>query len=75
MTNDSHRVISISLNEQEWQAFVRLHPQPVLWLREKIQESLAGARVPAARTARVGVDSIAPPSAAGAANTTSATTR
>ena len=57
------RVISIVLNEQEWQAFVRLHPQPVLWLRERIQESIA----------------VAPPatvlSAAGAANTTSATTR
>ena len=63
MTNDSHRVISISLNEQEWQAFVRLHPQPVVWLREKIQESLAGAIA------------IAPVSATGAANTTSATTR
>jgi hypothetical protein len=62
MTNDSHRVISISLNEQEWQAFVRLHPQPVVWLREKIQESLAGAAIASA-------------SAAGAANTTSATTR
>ena len=61
MNNDSHRVISISLNEQEWQAFVRLHPQPVLWLREKIQESLSGA--------------IASASAAAAANTTSATTR
>jgi hypothetical protein len=65
MTNNSHRVISISLNEQEWQAFVRLHPQPVVWLRERIQESLAGAGGP----------SIAPASAAGAANTTSATTR
>ena len=61
MNHNSHRVISISLNEQEWQAFVRLHPQPVLWLREKIQESLAGA--------------IAPASAAAAANTTSATTQ
>jgi hypothetical protein len=75
MTNDSHRVISISLNEQEWQAFVRLHPQPVVWLRDKIHESLAGAGVADARTMRVGVDSIAPASAAGAANTTSATTR
>ena len=60
MTNDSHRVISISLNEQDWQAFVRLHPQPVLWLREKIQESLAGAGVPDAGTGRGGVDAIAP---------------
>ena len=63
MNNDSHRVISISLNEQEWQAFVRLHPQPVAWLREKIQESLAASAA------------IASASAAGAANTTSATTR
>lgn len=75
MSNDSHRVISISLNEQEWQAFVRLHPQPVVWLRDKIQESLAGAGVADARTMRVGVDPIGPASAAGAANTTSATTR
>jgi hypothetical protein len=68
MTNDSHRVISISLNEHEWQAFVRLHPQPVLWLREKIQESLAGGN-------GAGVDAIASVSATAAANTTSATTR
>jgi hypothetical protein len=64
MNNDSHRVISISLNEQEWQAFVRLHPQPVVWLREKIQESLAA-----------GTGAIAPASATAAVNTTSATTR
>lgn len=56
------RVISIVLNEQEWQAFVRLHPQPVLWLRERIQESIAVA--PATVL-----------SAAAAASTTSATTR
>ena len=58
------RVISVSLNESEWQAFTRLHPQPVLWLRERIQESIVldGATA-------------APLSAAGAANTTSATTR
>ena len=72
-----NRVISVSLNEQEWQALMRLHPQPVVWLREKIQESLqAGdAGAPDARTVRVGVDSIASASAVGAANTTSATTR
>jgi hypothetical protein len=60
MTN---RVISISLNEQDWQALIRLHPQPVVWLREKIQESLQAG------------DAIASASVAGAANTTSATTR
>jgi len=57
------RVISISLNETEWQAFVQKHPQPVTWLRERIQES-------------IGEPVIAGPlSAAGATNTTSATTR
>ena len=55
------RVISIVLNEAEWQAFVRLHPQPVSWLRERIQETI--------------VTPTAPLSAAAAANTTSATTR
>jgi hypothetical protein len=55
------RVISVVLNESEWQAFVRLHPQPVAWLRERIQESIVTPTVPS--------------SAAAAANTTSATTR
>ena len=57
------RVISISLNETEWQAFVALHPQPVTWLRERIKESIVGvdAAISSAR-----------PAAAGA-NTTSAT--
>ena len=58
------RVISISLDETQWQAFVRLHPQPVTWLREKIQETIA-VEAP-----------ISPAlSAAAAANKTSATTR
>jgi hypothetical protein len=60
METSRERVISIVLNEQEWQAFVLAHPQPVVWLREKIQESISPA------TAL---------SAAAAANTTSATTR
>ena len=66
MNSSTHRVISISLNEKEWQAFVRLHPQPQDWLRERIQESIA-----AAGAVPIG----AQPSATGAANTTSATTR
>ena len=64
MDSSTHRVISISLNEQDWQAFVRVHPQPVVWLRERIQESIAA-----------GGATVVPPSAAAAANTTSATTR
>ena len=63
METSRERVISISLNENEWQAFVRLHPQPVNWLRERIQESIV-VEAP-----------ISLPSASAAANTTSATTR
>ena len=62
MDTSRERVISIVLNEQEWQAFVRLHPQPVTWLRERIQETIA-------------VETLTALSAAAAANTTSATTR
>jgi hypothetical protein len=65
------RVISISLNENDWQAFVRLHPQPVTWIRERIQESLRRGTGQAHA-----VDApIVPVSGAGAANRTSATTR
>ena len=62
METQRERVISIVLNEAEWQAFVRLHPQPVSWLRERIQESIV-------------TPPTAPLSATAAANTTSATTR
>jgi len=63
MEMSRERVISIVLNEAEWQAFVSLHPQPVAWLRERIQETIV---VPAPT---------APLSAAAGVNTTSATTR
>ena len=62
METPRERVISISLNEHEWQAFVQKHPQPVTWLRERIHESIAAATASAA-------------SASAAANTTSSTTR
>jgi len=65
METSRERVISISLNEADWQAFIRLHPQPVHWLRERIQESIVD---------RNGVISSVP-AAAAAASTTSATTR
>ena len=66
MKTTRDRVISIVLNEQEWQAFIRVHPQPVVWLRERIQETIAPA--PAEP-----ISGFVP--AAAAANTTSATTR
>ena len=63
MDTSRERVISITLNEQEWQQFVKLHPQPVTWLRQQIQQTI-----------KVEAPTVLP-SAAGAANTTSATTR
>ena len=68
MENSRERVISIVLNEQEWQAFVRVHPQPVVWLRERIQETIA--RAPGAADP---ISGFVPATAA--ANRTSATTR
>ena len=64
MDNSRERVISISLNEADWQAFISLHPQPVTWLRERIQESIVDPKAV-----------ISAPPATGAANRTSATTR
>jgi hypothetical protein len=63
------RVISIVLSEQEWQAFVQSHPQPVEWIRAQIlQESAAS---PNKVTPIAGSFASAP----AAASTTSATTR
>ena len=31
------RVISVTLSEAEWQAFVSRHPRPVDWLRAQIR--------------------------------------
>ena len=40
MCNDRERVISVTLSEAEWQAFVARHPQPVTWLRERIRDEV-----------------------------------
>lgn len=37
-------VISIELSADDWRAFLELEPQPVSWLRERIQENIARAR-------------------------------
>ena len=44
MSNERDRVISVTLTEAEWQAFTARHPQPVLWLRERIRDEVV--RVP-----------------------------
>lgn len=37
-------VISIELSAEEWRAFLQVQPQPVAWLRARIQESIAHVR-------------------------------
>ena len=45
MSNERDRVISFTLSESEWQAFIVRQPQPVLWLREQIRAE-AGTPAP-----------------------------
>ena len=40
MGTERDRVISISLSEAEWRAFVAQHPQPVSWIQDRIREQL-----------------------------------
>ena len=38
MNIDRQRVISITLSEAEWKAFIQQQPDPVAWLRARILE-------------------------------------
>jgi hypothetical protein len=38
MTGPRDRVISVVLTDEEWRALMRVQPQPVAWLRERISE-------------------------------------
>ena len=40
MQDDRERVISVSLTESEWRAFVARHPSPVDWLRDRILDEV-----------------------------------
>jgi hypothetical protein len=44
MHDDRDHVISVVLNHEEWQEFLKLQPQPVDWLRERIQETILASR-------------------------------
>jgi len=46
MSNERERVISVTLSEAEWQAFIARQPQPVLWLREQIRAEAGPATEP-----------------------------
>lgn len=50
MTTERDRVISVSLSEAEWKAFVARCPQPVDWLRQQILGHLEGSAGPAPST-------------------------
>jgi hypothetical protein len=43
MHADREHVISVVLAHEDWKEFVKLQPQPVNWLRERIQEMIASA--------------------------------
>ena len=42
MVMERDRVISISLTEAEWRAFIARQPQPVDWLRARILDEVEG---------------------------------
>ena len=65
MTTSREHVISIVLSDEDWQAFVRVQPEPVEWLRERIRETVSGTAISESFV----------PSLADEANTTSATIR
>jgi hypothetical protein len=40
MTMKTERVISIALPDEVWRAFTQAQPEPVQWLKARIQESI-----------------------------------
>jgi hypothetical protein len=44
----NERVISIALPDEVWRAFTQAQPDPIAWLRARIQESIDSARTAAA---------------------------
>ena len=60
MSHERDRVISITLSEAEWQAFIARQPQPVTWLRQQIR---AEAGTPAPQSPSRSTASPLPPEA------------
>jgi hypothetical protein len=46
MDEDREHVISVVLNHDDWKEFVKLQPEPVTWLRQRIQEMIAAQAGP-----------------------------
>ena len=59
MNSERDRVISITLSEAEWQAFIARQPQPVDWLRDRIREEATPQRAGLAGQAVAGTRSAA----------------
>ena len=63
MSTERDRVISITLSEAEWQAFIARQPQPVTWLRERIRDAVREPEQATKSAARSGVTPVALPHA------------
>jgi len=48
LTGGVDRVIHVPLSEADWQAFIASTPQPVNWIKERIQEAILKSQQPAA---------------------------
>ncbi len=44
MTPNTDRVISIALSDEDWRAFMQLQPEPVMWLKARIHETIQSSR-------------------------------
>ena len=44
LTGDVDRVLCVQLSEAEWKAFLASTPQPIHWLKERIQEAIEVAK-------------------------------
>jgi hypothetical protein len=56
MPADREHVISVVLAHDDWKEFVKLQPQPVNWLRERIQEMIAAQSGPRPQVSGLGAD-------------------
>ncbi len=50
MRLNTDRVISIALTDEDWRAFTQVQPEPVLWLKARIHETIESSRTGAAGT-------------------------
>jgi hypothetical protein len=56
VSTERDRIISVTLSEAEWQAFIARQPQPVQWLQQRVREEVreAAREAAPARTERRG---------------------